>query len=81
MYIRVYAPDGEPFDVTRERADTLILQKGWTQTASAPTPVFYAPVEVVEETVAEPEPAPEDEIADEEPAAPIKTRTRFKKSK
>jgi hypothetical protein len=31
MYHRVYAPDGEPFDVTRERADSLILQEGWTQ--------------------------------------------------
>ncbi|WNL50642.1 hypothetical protein RPALISO_53 [Ruegeria phage RpAliso] len=32
MYVRVYAPNGEPFDVTRERADSLILQHGWTQT-------------------------------------------------
>lgn len=32
MYIRVYAPDGEAFDVPRERADKLILQDGWTQT-------------------------------------------------
>lgn len=32
MYTRVYAPDGEPFDVPRERADFLILQQGWTQT-------------------------------------------------
>lgn len=31
MYHRVYAPDGEPFDVTREKADSLILQEGWTQ--------------------------------------------------
>lgn len=32
MYVRVYAPDGEPFDVSRERADHLILNCGWTQT-------------------------------------------------
>lgn len=31
MYHRVYAPNGEPFDVTRDRADRLILQEGWTQ--------------------------------------------------
>lgn len=36
MYVRVYAPDGEPFDVPRERADTLILQNGWTQSPSKP---------------------------------------------
>ncbi len=36
MYIRVYAPSGEAFDVTRERADKLILDQGWTQ--SPPTP-------------------------------------------
>ncbi|QJA42950.1 hypothetical protein [Phaeobacter phage MD18] len=33
MYVRVYAPDGEPFDVPRERADRLILLQGWTQSA------------------------------------------------
>lgn len=33
MYVRVYAPNGEPFDVSRDRADTLILENGWTQTA------------------------------------------------
>lgn len=33
MYVRVYAPNGEPFDVSRERADQLILNEGWTQTA------------------------------------------------
>lgn len=32
MYVRVYAPDGEPFDVSRERADHLLLNCGWTQT-------------------------------------------------
>lgn len=30
-YKRVYAPDGEPFDVAENRANELILQKGWTQ--------------------------------------------------
>lgn len=42
MYVRVYDPSGEPFDVTRERADRLILQEGWTQSkpvpAKEPTP-------------------------------------------
>ena len=37
MYVRVYSPEGEPFEVTRDRADRLILQNGWTQTR--PTPV------------------------------------------
>jgi hypothetical protein len=32
MYVRVYSPEGEPFDVTREKADQLILNGGWTQT-------------------------------------------------
>jgi hypothetical protein len=33
MYVKVYAPNGEPFEVTRDRADRLILNEGWTQTA------------------------------------------------
>lgn len=33
MYVRVYAPNGEPFDVSRDRADHLILTCGWTQSA------------------------------------------------
>jgi len=32
MYVRVFAPDGEPFEVSRDRADYLILECGWTQT-------------------------------------------------
>lgn len=66
MYVRVYAPNGEPFDVTRERADRLILQDGWTQTKpvaekrSEPAP---APVEFALE-----EPAPEEEIKETRPA-------------
>ena len=32
MYVRVYSPKGEAFDVTRERADKLLLEQGWTQT-------------------------------------------------
>lgn len=32
MYKRVYSPDGTPFDVPTNRANELILQKGWTQT-------------------------------------------------
>lgn len=31
MYVRVYSPNGEPFDVTRDRANRLILDDGWTQ--------------------------------------------------
>lgn len=44
MYVRVYAPNGEPFDVTRERADTLLLQEGWTQTpiVTEPSPTQTA---------------------------------------
>lgn len=36
MYIKVYAPDGEMFEVTRDRADRLILSEGWTQTKVVP---------------------------------------------
>ena len=32
MYVLVYSPDGEPFEVTRDRADHLLLNEGWTQT-------------------------------------------------
>lgn len=31
-YKRVYAPNGEPFDVPEDRANNLVLNKGWTQT-------------------------------------------------
>lgn len=32
-YVTVYAPDGQKFEVaSRDRADKLILQEGWTQT-------------------------------------------------
>lgn len=31
-YVTVYTPDGEKFEVaSRDRADKLILEKGWTQ--------------------------------------------------
>lgn len=60
MYTRVYAPNGEPFDVTRDIADNLVLNQGWTQTAP--------------ERPVEPEPEPvEDE--QEEPA-PKRRRKR-----
>jgi hypothetical protein len=36
MYVKVYAPNGEMFEVIRERADRLILQEGWTQSPHAP---------------------------------------------
>ena len=39
MYHRIYAPNGEPFDVPRERADSLILQEGWTQNPQTAVPV------------------------------------------
>ena len=32
MYITVYAPDGKMFEVSRDRADKLLLDAGWTQT-------------------------------------------------
>ena len=33
MVTRVYAPNGEPFDIPRrDTADKLILESGWTQT-------------------------------------------------
>ncbi|UVD36469.1 hypothetical protein RCXUPER_51 [Rhodobacter phage RcXuper] len=38
MYVRVYAPNGEPFDVSRDRADHLILACGWTQSAPVTAP-------------------------------------------
>ncbi|QGH74813.1 hypothetical protein MAL1_00066 [Bacteriophage DSS3_MAL1] len=54
MYVRVYAPNGEPFDVTRERADRLILQDGWTQSAPISVEVPVEPsVEEVEEAPVE----------------------------
>ncbi len=66
MYIRVYAPDGEPFDVTRERADRLILQEGWTQTPTSPAPI-------VEEI-------PKKDEEEAEPAKPRRIkRTRLKR--
>lgn len=45
MYVRVYSPAGEPFDVTRERADVLILESGWTQSApTQSTPITATPL-------------------------------------
>lgn len=38
MYVRVYAPNGEPFDVSRDRADHLLLNCGWTQAPTEPAP-------------------------------------------
>lgn len=46
MYVRVYAPNGEPFDVSRDRADHLILNAGWTQSVPEDSPVEQADVEV-----------------------------------
>jgi hypothetical protein len=48
MYVMVYAPNGEPFEVTRDRADRLILQEGWTQSQ----PVIELTAPPVEEPVA-----------------------------
>lgn len=39
MYVHVYSPDGELFEVPRYIADKLILEENWTQ-----TPVTVAPV-------------------------------------
>jgi len=47
MYCKVYAPNGEPFEVSRDRADKLVLEEGWTQTK--PTFADVEPV-VYEET-------------------------------
>lgn len=36
-YITVYTPEGKKFEVaSRDRADKLILENGWTQTPPAP---------------------------------------------
>lgn len=31
-HVRLYDPDGEPFDVAESRVGDLVLNKGWTQT-------------------------------------------------
>jgi hypothetical protein len=37
MHVRVYHPEtGEAFDVTRAKADHLVLEKGWLQTPLDP---------------------------------------------
>lgn len=64
MYFRVYAPDGEPFDVPRELADKLILQDGWTQTPASATPVKNTDDVVAVEATAT-------EEFGEEPAEPV----------
>ena len=50
MYCKIYAPNGEAFEVSRERANKLVLQEGWTQTK----PEFVS-VEPVAEVVVTPE--------------------------
>ncbi len=47
MYCKIYAPNGEAFEVSRERADRLVLQEGWTQTKPE-----FVPTEPVVEVVA-----------------------------
>ena len=47
MYCKVYAPNGEPFEVSRDRADKLVLEEGWTQTK----PEFVPVAPVVDEPV------------------------------
>lgn len=44
LYIRVYAPDGEPFDVIRDVADNVLLNLGWTQMPTSPTEEIVPPV-------------------------------------
>ncbi len=48
MYCKIYAPNGEAFEVGRDRADRLVLQEGWTQTK----PEFVSVEPVVEVTAA-----------------------------
>jgi hypothetical protein len=48
MYVRVFSLEGKMFEVTRERANKLLLQHGWTQTK--PTFVeVYQPATSIEE--------------------------------
>lgn len=61
-YVTVYSPDGKKFEVaSRDRADTLILQKGWTQTppvvedAVEPEPERKSRKAKKEEKVSDPE--------------------------
>jgi hypothetical protein len=42
MYVHVYSPEGEFFEVPRSIADRLILEEGWTQ-----SPITVEPVETV----------------------------------
>jgi hypothetical protein len=63
MYVRVFSPAGEMFEVIRERADHLLLIEGWTQTAPRDAePEWDEPApepEAVEPEPEEDEPAPE----------------------
>lgn len=80
MYTRVYAPNGEPFDVTRERADTCILNLGWTQTP----PVQVEPAEVTSEEIIVEEITVEEVFIDvpDEPveAEPVRTPKKRRKT-
>ena len=53
LYIRVYAPDGEPFDVVRDVADNVILNLGWTQTPTSPAEEIIPAVATKQKSVAE----------------------------
>ena len=33
---RIYSPDNEPFDLPEAKANTLVLEKGWTQSPVDP---------------------------------------------
>ncbi len=38
FYITVFSPDGEMFEVPRDRADYLLLELGWTQSKPTDAP-------------------------------------------
>lgn len=69
MYVRVYSPEGEPFDVPQDRASNLILLNGWTQSMPKVAPVEETPVEETEVTV-----APEADVTEE--ITPRRKRSR-----
>lgn len=82
MYVRVYSPDGEMFEVTRDRADQLILEQGWTQTpqvSSTAAPAETTAPKVADKTHAHVFGKPctvEDDGTDETEPAPEKRKTR-----
>lgn len=63
-YVTVYSPDGKKFEVaSRDRADKLILQEGWTQTP--PVVAEEAPKKTTRRKKKE-EPHAEEDVVDTE---------------